>query len=193
MILVGYASIQDFYVPIANKPIVWVEPANFYRRQEALNIVDIASRLQDVDVSAVGSWDAKIARAAMFSPYEMGRFAMERRDFRLQKWGGLHDKESWYNIYIIQGLFMFTMCTTIFCFRQGLWFPEPILGFSIGFRRSNGRPNWAGWPVLGGAKSWGTSQVRGRDGRLRWVCRLETGFDLDVGQNGRPRGPQMLV
>ena len=55
IILVGYASIQDFYVPIANKPIVWVEPANFDRRQEALNIVDIASRLQDVDVSAVGS------------------------------------------------------------------------------------------------------------------------------------------
>ena len=55
IILVGYASIQDFYVPIANKPIVWVESANFYRRQEALNIVDIASRLQDVDVSSVGS------------------------------------------------------------------------------------------------------------------------------------------
>ena len=66
LIILVSPPFRFFYIPIANYiPIAWVEAPNFYRRQEALNIVDIASRLQDVDMSAVGSRDAKIARVAM--------------------------------------------------------------------------------------------------------------------------------
>jgi hypothetical protein len=139
-----------------------------------LNIVDIASRLQDVDVSAVGSWDAKIARAAMFSPYEMGRFAMERRDFRLQKWGGLHDKESWYNIYIYNTGFIHVYYVyNNFLFQTGTMISRTHFGVFHWFQAIQ-------WPTKLGRMtcSWRSQVVR--DLSSPWP-RWETALGLPIG------------